>query len=138
MSAWLGVVSRSHVLRAVGLGIAQANHGKRPPLARMQAGDGIVHYSPRTDYPDGAPLQAFTAIGRIADDELWQAHEEGFQPWRRHVTWNPDARETPIKPLVGQLEFTRGQNWGYTLRRGLISLSEADFDMIRSEMTSTP
>ena len=29
----------------------------------MGAGDGLAYYSPKTDYPDGEPLQAFTAIG---------------------------------------------------------------------------
>lgn len=40
--AWLGVVSADHVLRAVGLGIAQIGHGKRSRLARMHAGDILV------------------------------------------------------------------------------------------------
>ena len=138
MNAWLGVVSRSHVLRGVGLGIAQVNHGKRPPLARMHVGDTLVYYSPRTDYPDGEPLQAFTAIGRIADDELWQADEGAFQPWRRRVEWDATAHETPIRPLLDRLEFTRGQNWGYAMRRGLFAISDGDVEIIRTEMTTAP
>ncbi|MCU1557150.1 MAG: hypothetical protein JWN09_1145 [Microbacteriaceae bacterium] len=136
MTAWLGVVSRSHVLRGVGLGIAQVNHGKQPPLARMHAGDALVYYSPRTDYPDGEPLQAFTAVGRIADDELWQADEGSFRPWRRRVDWDAAAHEVPIRPLIGRLEFTVGQNWGYLLHRGLLTISDADLDIIRTEMTT--
>ena len=38
-------------------------------LRKMARGDWIVFYSPKTAYPDGAPLQAFTAIGQVADDE---------------------------------------------------------------------
>ncbi|MEJ1231140.1 MAG: EVE domain-containing protein [Galbitalea sp.] len=45
MSAWLGVVSRSHVERGVDLGIAQVMHGKRAGLARMKPGDWLVYYS---------------------------------------------------------------------------------------------
>ena len=134
MTAWLGVVSREHVLQAVSLGIAQVGHGKRPPLARMKAGDWLVYYSPRTAYPDGDPLKAFTAIGRLTDDDLWQAEGGEFRPWRRRAEWDAAATETPIAPLVGELEFTRGPNWGYALRRGLFSLGDADLDRIRSAM----
>jgi hypothetical protein len=133
MTSWLGVVSRDHVLRGVSLGIAQVNHGKKPPLARMRAGDGMVYYSPRTSYPDGPALQAFTAIGTIADEELWQATDGDFHPWRRRVDWS-DSIETPIKPLLGELDLTREQNWGYALRRGLLVLSDADFERIRAVM----
>ena len=73
MTAWLGVISRDHVQRGASLGIARVNHGAKPPFARMMPGDGLVYYSPRTSYPDGPALQAFTAVGTIADDELWQA-----------------------------------------------------------------
>jgi hypothetical protein len=38
-------------------------------LRKTARGDWIVFYSPKTAYPDGAPLQAFTAIGQLADDE---------------------------------------------------------------------
>jgi len=48
MTHWLGAVSRDHVRRGVALGIAQIGHGKRAGLARMQPGDWLVHYSPRT------------------------------------------------------------------------------------------
>ncbi|PRZ42718.1 EVE domain-containing protein [Antricoccus suffuscus] len=46
-----------------------ANHGKRAPLARMRAGDGILIYSPSTTYPHGEPLQAVTIIGEVTGDE---------------------------------------------------------------------
>jgi hypothetical protein len=56
MNCWIGVVSHSHVLRGVTGGFAQMNHGKQAPLKRMKAGDGLIYYSPRESYPDGAPL----------------------------------------------------------------------------------
>lgn len=46
-----------------------ANHGKRAPLARMSAGDGVLIYSPTTTYPQGEPLRAVTIIGEITGDE---------------------------------------------------------------------
>ena len=63
---WIGVVSRSHVEIGVKGGFIQLNHGKKAPLQKFRAGDGLVMYSPRTSYPDGKPLQSFTAIGTIA------------------------------------------------------------------------
>jgi len=46
---WIGIVSRSHVVLGVRGGFAQLNHGKKAPLQRLKAGDGLVCYSPRTD-----------------------------------------------------------------------------------------
>jgi hypothetical protein len=134
MTAWLGVVSREHVLRGISLGVTQVNHGKRPPLARMAVGDVMVYYSPRTGHPDGEPLKAFTAYGCLVGDEIWQGDEGDFHPWRRRVDWSQSAVETPIRPLVARLELTADSNWGYSLRRGLLRLSDSDAAIIRSEM----
>jgi hypothetical protein len=150
---WLAVVQREHVLRGVALGIAQVNHGAKAPLARMGESDGLVYYSPRTSYPDGEPLKEFTAIGRIADDQVFQDAQasmqrtpaadsyatggrvDDFRPWRRRVDYDADAVSAPIRPLLPVLEFTReNPNWGYQLRRGLIELSRHDFDVIRAQM----
>ncbi|MCU1585234.1 MAG: hypothetical protein JWM49_1790 [Microbacteriaceae bacterium] len=131
MSGWLGVVSRSHVERGVRLGIAQVMHGSRAGLARMKPGDWLVYYSPRTSYPDGEPLKAFTAIGRIADDEIWQADEGDFRPYRRRVDYLALEREVPLAEVSAKLELTAVPNWGYQLRRGLIPLAETDLRVIR-------
>ncbi|WP_211188230.1 EVE domain-containing protein [Gordonia asplenii] len=132
---WLGVVSASHVRRGIDLGIAQVNHGKRAGLARMARGDGLVYYSPRTDYPDGDPLRAFTAVGIVADDDIWQADEGSFKPYRRRVNYL-DAEAVPLAELHTRLVLTTAPNWGYQLRRGLISLSENDFRLIQTTMTA--
>lgn len=140
---WLGVVQREHVLRGVAQGIAQFNHGSKSAATRLRESDGVVYYSPRTSYPDGDPLREFTAIGRVTDDEAYQALDgptvtsgggEPFRPWRRRVDWDLDAVAAPIRPLVGVLELTASPNWGYQLRRGLVELSRRDFDIIRAEM----
>lgn len=49
----------------MGNGFVMANHGKRAPLARMSAGDGILIYSPTTTYPRGEPLRAITIVGEV-------------------------------------------------------------------------
>lgn len=46
-----------------------ANHGKRAPLARMSAGDGILIYSPITAYPAAEPLRAITFVGEVTGKE---------------------------------------------------------------------
>ena len=69
---WIGVVSKEHVDIGVAGGFTQVNHGKAGPLERMRAGDGFAFYSPRTAYPDGELLQAFTAIGRIRNGTVYQ------------------------------------------------------------------
>lgn len=133
MTCWLGVVSRDHVQRGVALGIAQIGHGGKAGVARMQAGDGLVFYSPRVSLDAPIPLQAFTAIGWIADDEVYQADDGGFRPWRRRVAYRP-ATEVPLQRLRADLELTQGPNWGHQLRRGLVELSERDFDRIAVAM----
>lgn len=45
-----------------------ANHGKRAPLARMNIGDGIFIYSPKTAFPDGDPLRAIAIVGEITGE----------------------------------------------------------------------
>jgi hypothetical protein len=62
---WIGVASRDHVNVAVKGAFLQLNHRRKAPLRRLKAGDDVIMYSPRTGYPDGEPLQAFTAIGTV-------------------------------------------------------------------------
>lgn len=135
MSNWLGVVSAEHVRRAVSLGIGQIAHGKRPPLARMRAGDWFLYYSPRERISDGTVLKQFTAIGVLSDDEIWQADEGTFQPWRRRVDYLP-ATPVGVAEFEGALELTSGPSWGIQLRRGLVELSDVDLELIRSKMTA--
>ena len=133
MNHWLGVVSRDHVQRGVALGIAQIGHGAKAGLARMRAGDVLVYYSPR-DTMGGSPLQEFTAIGRVADDELWQADEGDFRPWRRRVDYETSARQVALESVRAGLELTAGAHWGHQLRRGLVPLSDHDAQFLSSSM----
>lgn len=133
MSAWLGVVSAAHVRRAQSLGIAQINHGSRPGLARMRAGDALVYYSPVEERGDTEPLRAFTAYGTIADDEIWQADEGDFQPYRRRVLYAA-TRPAPLERLREKLHLTADPHWGYLLRRGLLPLDDHDTGLIRESM----
>jgi len=134
MKYWIGVVTKNHVERGVALGIAQIGHGKRSGLARMKAGDGFLYYSPRKSLDSTEPLLAFTAIGRIADDDIWEADEGSFKPWRRLVNYTKST-DAPIRPLLDQLELTVGKtNWGYVFRYGLVEITEQDFQTIAHAM----
>ncbi len=128
MSAWVGVVSRDHVRRGVQLGIAQIGHGKRSGLVKMAAGDWLVYYSPRASLSGNEQVKAFTAIGEIVDDEVWQADEGEFKPWRRAVAYDDGAVDVAVDDLKDQLELTSAPSWGYQLRRGLLQLSDHDLE----------
>lgn len=136
MTNWITTISRDHVARGVRGRFAQANHGRPNMLRKMARGDWIIFYSPKTDYPDGAPLQAFTAIGQVADDEPYQeetAPDSTF--WRRNVDFL-ECTETPIRPLIERLDFIQDKSrWGYKFRSGVFDIGDDDFEVIRSAMT---
>ncbi len=131
---WVVTASADHALRGKADGIVQANHGKHAPLRLMKPGDGVVIYSPRSVFPDGPPLQAFTLIGRVAEGEPWQ-HEMGRTlMWRRKVIWQ-EGKIALIRPLLGDLQVTRGlTSWGMAFRNGLTKLARSDFARIAREM----
>jgi hypothetical protein len=133
---WVGVVSREHVQRGVAGGFIQLNHGKKAPLQRMRAGDGVVMYSPRTSYPDGAALQHFTAIGSVVTGDVYQVEmAEDFKPYRIDVAFLEEALEAPVKPLVERLSFiTSKAHWGTAFRFGYVKVPGEDFMRIAAAM----
>ncbi|MGV0788951.1 EVE domain-containing protein [Mycolicibacterium sp. XJ2] len=135
MTNWINTVSRDHVELGVRGRFTQANHGKPAMLRRMARGDWIVFYSPRAVYPDGPPLQAFTAIGQIVDDEPYLDASTDTDRWRRNVDFL-DCAETPIRPLIEHLDFIEDKSrWGYKFRFGVFKIGDADLEVIRSAMT---
>ena len=132
---WIGVASYEHVRLGVEGGFAQLNHGKAAPLRRMAAGDWLIYYSPREQREGSEPVQAFTAIGQLAGDEVSDvAMSENFTASRRAVNWLP-THPAPIKPLLESLTFIRNpQRWGMTFRSGHLEISEADFQRIAAAM----
>ncbi|AWB43458.1 EVE domain-containing protein [Paenibacillus sp. CAA11] len=132
---WIGVVSASHVKRGVQGGFAQLCHGKAAPLRRMKPGDWLIYYSPRTDLLKGEPLQAFTAIGQVEDDRVYEyPMSESFVPFRRNIRYLP-CREVKIAVLLDELNLTRGKrSWGYAFRYGQVEIEEEDFLTIARSM----
>lgn len=138
MAYWINTVSRDHVLAGMRGGFTQASHGRPHALRRLKKGDLIVFYSPRTMYPDGEPLQRFTAMARVTDDEPHQADmASDDRPWRRTV--EPlQATEAPVGPLIKDLAFIRDKaRWGFVFRRGMFEIGEDDFRRIARAMDAT-
>ena len=132
---WIGVVSREHVRLGINGGFIQLGHGKKAPVQRLRAGDALVMYSPRTAYPDGEPLQAFTAIGVVSTGKVYQVQmTEDFKPYRVDVSFLK-AKEAPIKPLIDALSFIKSKtHWGAAFRFGQIKIPAEDFKLIAKAM----
>ena len=132
---WVAVASAEHVRIGRRKGFMQVCHGKAAPLRRILPGDHVVYYSPTNVLRGKDGLQSFTAIGTVKHGVPYQADMgDGFCPYRRDVQWS-SAEETPIKPLVGRLQFTTAKrNWGFQLRFGLFEISAHDMAMIAAAM----
>ena len=137
MKYWIGVVTKDHVERGRQLGIVQIGHGKRGGLARMRAGDWLVYYSPRATMESTVPLQEFTAIAQLPDDDLFEGDDGNMKPWRRLAEYK-QCTPAPIRSLLDELSFTAGKtNWGYAFRFGLLEIPEHDFERIADSMQVT-
>jgi len=133
--SWVNTVSLDHVRRGVDGGFMQADHGARTRLSRLRPGDRLVFYSPRQSYPDGDPLQAFTAHGVVTGEEPYQVEvSDTFHPWRMAIAFAPSA-QAPIRPLLGELGFIKDPaKWGFVFRRGLFEIPADDFDTVIAAM----
>jgi hypothetical protein len=131
---WLAVVPAENVAIYVQRGFAQVNHGKRVPLAKMAVGDILIYCSPTTTREVSDGCRSFTAIGSFPDDDIWQADEGSFNPFRRRLDYML-GRHVPVTQLRDRLALTANARWGHRLRRGLLDLDPADVEIIREAMT---
>lgn len=131
MKYWINTISKDHVMVGKQEGFVQAGHGKEAPLKKLQIGDRLIFYSPKTSLQDGKPVQAFTAVAKIKDDNIYRVIvHENFQPYRRNAEYE-NCREVQIKPLIEQLEFiTNKKHWGFKFRSGLFEINQHDFELI--------
>ena len=81
---WIAVVSAEHVTRGRDGGFMQVCHGKAAPLERMRPGDHVAYYSPAQLFRGKDGLQAFTALGIVADKEAL--------PWNSKISTNINYR----------------------------------------------
>jgi hypothetical protein len=132
---WVNTGSRDHVLLGVADGFTQAGHGRATKLRRLARDDLVVFYSPRTALHDGQPLQCFTALGRVVDDEPYQvAMTPTFHPWRRRLAFLTSVA-VPIRPLLEHLDFIADKRrWALPFRRGLFEIAKADLVLIANAM----
>ena len=118
---WVIVASRDHARRGLGNGFVMANHGKRAPLARMSAGDGVLLYSPTTTYPRGEPLRAITIVGEITglEPEESEVISGGF----RRAAALREIEPLPLATIREHLPLSR-------LRFGFFELDPTDAEAI--------
>lgn len=132
---WIIVASKDHVKNGLAEGIAQACHGKATPLKRMRKNDFILYYSGKQILGDSQLCQQFTAIGKVADDQVYNYQvSENFCPSRRNIEFMP-SEDVSILPLINELNFIQNKKiWGYPFRFGFFEIQQQDFDLISSKM----
>ena len=138
MKCWINTIAKDHVMVGKKEGFVQAGHGKKAPVEKLQTDDYIIFYSPKTSLQNGKPVQAFTAVAKIKEKDVYQVIiSDTFQPYRKDAEYEP-CQEVSIKPLIEQLDFiTNKKYWGLRFRSGLFEINQHDFDLIyRLMMTS--
>jgi hypothetical protein len=132
---WVAAVSKEHTMRGVAGSFMQVCHGKQAPLKRMKKGDYLLVYSSKITMEGNEKCQAFTAIGKVMDDDVYQFQmTENFKPFRRNIDFMP-SQESSIIPLINDLEFiVNKKSWGYPFRFGFLEIKEKDFNLIASKM----
>lgn len=132
---WIVVVSKDHCSRGVSGGFIQACHGKKGPLLRMKKEDWILVYSSKVTMTGNDKCQAFTAIGQVIDNDVYQFQmSRDFIPFRRNIKFY-DCQEISILPLINELDFIQNkQLWGYPFRYGFLEIKENDFKIISSNL----
>ena len=133
---WIVVASKDHIKLGIDGGFVQSNHGKATSLKRMSKGDGLIVYSLGQTYGKKSDLKSFTAIGKVANKELYQVTmSEDFMPYRRNIHYYP-SHDVPVEPLIDRLDFIRNKkSWGYAFRFGFLEIPRKDFELIKAEMT---
>ncbi len=127
--------SKDHVLKGIKGGFAQAGHGRKDFMSKPFKGDWIVYYSSKDKFEDGKPLQKFTAIGQIIDDEPYQPNTHtNFKPYQRNLTYMK-SNEADIRPLIERLSFIKNKKrWGFYLISGFREIVKDDLEIIKHSM----
>ncbi|MEO8398474.1 MAG: EVE domain-containing protein [Ignavibacteriaceae bacterium] len=132
---WIVAASKDHIKIGEKNGFTQANHGKPNALKKMNKDDMIIFYSSKEKFDEDIKYQKFTAIGKVADDEIYQYEmDDNFKPFRRKVNYFKSV-EAPIQPIIEDLSFIKNKkSWGYPFRFGVLEIHENDFKLIEKKM----
>ncbi|MEO8515109.1 MAG: EVE domain-containing protein [Flavobacterium sp.] len=132
---WVATISKEHTQRGASGNFIQVCHGKQAPLKRMKKGDFLLVYSSKITMEGNEKCQAFTAVGQVSDDDVYQFEmTENFKPFRRNIQFLK-CQESSIIPLINDLEFIPNKkSWGYPFRFGFFEINENDFNFITSKM----
>ena len=129
---WIGVVSKEHVDLAVKDGFSQVGHGKKASLSRMKKGDYLIYYSPKLSMQTKEAYQAFTALGQLTDDTVYQVNmNESFHPFRKDMDYLPIVRECPIDYARQHPEW---KQYASQLHYGIFPVSREFFNYIGKYM----
>ncbi|MEE4199953.1 hypothetical protein [Erythrobacter sp.] len=102
-------------------------------------GDGVVIYTPTTEYKRGESVQKFTAIGRITGDDIVSDPIDSGRLYARCVDYRVSARDADVRPLLEKLEFVGdADNWGVYFRNPKREIPEADWCRIAEAMGLSP
>ena len=115
-------------------------HGRHEAVKRVQPGEWLAYYSPRTMLKGGEEVRAFTAIGSFTDREPYEAEmSAGRVGWRRDIAYEKKARDAEIYPLLDELSFIKDRaHWGLFFHRSIFSVSRDDFALIATAMGLDP
>ncbi len=116
-------------------GFAQAGHGRKDFISKPSKRDWVIFYSSKDKFEKGKPLQKFTAIGQVVDEEPYQPNtDSNFNPYRRNVKFK-NCSEVEIRPILEQLSFIKNKKkWGFYLISGFREIQKEDFTVIKNAM----
>lgn len=136
--SWICVVSREDALVARATDAVRLSATGEQRLRRLRAGDGVLLYSPREQNKTGEKVQRFTAVGVVTGVAPYQRDDDLHGSWFRDVVFDRPTGEVQVRPLLGALSFVRdAEGWGIVFRPGFLSVTQADFDLVRRHMAAT-
>ena len=132
---WIAVATLDQVQCGIEGGFVQLAQGEELPLKRMKVGDWLIFYSSRPGEKSKDPYQAFTAVARMMDSEVYSVFvPDGFIFFRRNARYFP-CHHTAIHPLIEKLSFILNKKrWGFPFRTGHFEITPEDFEVITSAM----
>lgn len=135
---WILVAPKNHVLKSTHGGYAEAAHGKSNPLRRMNAGDGVIYYSPKLDESGEVRCQAFTALGCVVGEDVYQVEGSSGSVINRRKVKYLSVRDASITPLISRLSFIKNkEKWGNIFKFEVIHISVEDFALLATAMNAS-